>query len=70
MKLKLISNGEAWGTKVVNTETGETLDYVQSVEWRADVNELNGMGTAIIKLFGVKAEIEIDDPAIEVLPPQ
>lgn len=36
MKLKIISDGTQWGTKVINAETGEMVEHVT----RADVHPI------------------------------
>ena len=57
LKLKIISDGTPWGTKVVNVETGEVVQYVTDVEWKFASGK---MAEATIKLAQVPVEIEID----------
>lgn len=38
MKIKIVSDGTAWGTKVVDADTGETLEKVISVSWEHDLH--------------------------------
>lgn len=54
MKLKVISDGTAQGTKVVNAETGEELENVFGVQWSLDVR--NGQSVATIGVMQVMME--------------
>ena len=56
MKLKIISNGKAWETKVINEDTGEELKNVRSVSWKCSV------GTPL-----AEATLEIIDVPIDVV---
>ena len=58
MKLKLISDGLIWGdhTRVVNAKTGEPLQGVVSITWRADA----GAGLATLALVLTKVPVELE----------
>lgn len=55
MKIKIISDGTDEGTQVVNAETGERIECIQSISW-----ELNPAlcGSAVAVLRVVNTEIE------------
>jgi hypothetical protein len=67
MKLKIVSTGTTWGTKVVNAETGEELKNVTRVEYWADAND-NGICRARITLAVVECNVigETEEPPPEV----
>lgn len=55
VKLKIISDGTAHGTKVVNIETGEMIDRVMSVKWQIDTD--TSMATVELLLAIVPVEV-------------
>lgn len=55
MKLKIISDGTNSGTKLINQETGESVELVQEIQWFLDVNEVYSLAT--IKLAKIPVEI-------------
>ena len=55
MKLKIVSDGTAHGTKLVHVETGEVLADVMSVNFA--VNSDHAMNAANIQLVGIAAEM-------------
>jgi hypothetical protein len=54
MKLKVISDGTAQGTKVVNEATGEELENVFAVQWTVDAQ--SGKSHASIGVVQVAME--------------
>ena len=50
MNIKIISDGTSKGTKVVNAETGEDVEYVQHIEWQLGVGELSDCTLKFIKV--------------------
>lgn len=38
MKLKIISGGTAFDTRVVNAETGEEVEGITAIRWEADAH--------------------------------
>lgn len=54
MKLKVISDGTAQGTKVVNEATGEELENVFAVQWGIDGRTQQAVAT--IAVMQVKME--------------
>lgn len=55
MKLKIISDGTAWGTKVVDVETGEELKYVKSADWHISADDK--LAEANLTILHVPVEI-------------
>jgi len=58
MKIKIISDGTANGTKVVNAETGELVHHVSSVEWKVSVE--SSLAEAVVTFSNVAVEIEAE----------
>jgi hypothetical protein len=54
MKIKIISNGIATGTKVINEETGEHLEGVTEIIWRCKVKEF---AEVELKLINIPVEV-------------
>lgn len=54
MKIKIISDGTPESTQVVNADTGEQIDYVESIHW--DLGQ-KGVATALIKFIKVPVEL-------------
>lgn len=61
MKLKIISDGTLAGTKVVNAETGETVEGCYYVDWHCHIDN-NHIG-AVIWLRDVAIEVVTDNVA-------
>ena len=57
VKLKIISDGTRRGTRVVNAETGEELEGVQSVCWSSDFDD---GPSAEMTVAGVAADLGVD----------
>ena len=58
MKLKIISDGTIYGSRVLNAETGEEVERVRSVTW---YHEANKMPYAIITLMDTDVQVVVDD---------
>jgi len=56
MEIKIISDGTPYGTKVINKETGETLDLIEHVSWDIDAKD-TGLARATIRF--VKTEVDL-----------
>ena len=54
MKIKIISDGLSKNTRVINAETGETVENVLSIEWKCSVHSL---ATATLKFIEVPVEV-------------
>lgn len=65
MKLKIVSDGTSWGTKVVNADTGESVDGVASIDWSISANA-HEVAT-IFEVVRVAVEIT-GEAAIETIP--
>lgn len=50
MKLKIISDGTKLGTKLVNEETGEPVQLVQSIEWETNFSDTIPIATIKIAM--------------------
>lgn len=57
MRLRIVSDGTPLGTKVVNLETGETVDGVSMIDWHIETGEL---AKATIRIHDVDVEIGAD----------
>lgn len=53
MKIKIISDGTPQGTRVVNLVTGEEIDRISEVKWRANAYDCE----AWLKFVGVPVEL-------------
>lgn len=57
LMIKIISNGQSSGTKVINTETGEDITRsISAIEWRIDAKR--GLAEAKLTYLNVQVEIE------------
>ena len=56
MKLKIISDGTANGTKLINAESGEILENVKSVKWFCDTGDYR-ISRVVIEIVNVPTEI-------------
>ena len=63
MKLKLISDGTIEGTKLINKDTGETLENVSFIRFSADAND--NLTFLDLKLFNI--EVEINSPQTKII---
>jgi hypothetical protein len=64
MKLKIISNGQAIGTKIINADTGEEIEGIVSVKWQIDgPGELSKMELQFINI-PVEVEGIVEDTVI------
>lgn len=54
MKIKIVSDGSACNTKVVNAETGELITGVIHIHWTCDASEV------IAKVFMEIADVAVD----------
>lgn len=55
LKLKIISDGTSFGTRVVNAETGEELQYVKSIRW--EICSQSRRSNAIVELANVELDV-------------
>ena len=60
-KLKIVSDGTPHNTHVVDVETGEELDMVQSVSWDCSTESGASMATIVVRLAGIEAYGEVED---------
>lgn len=60
MKLKIISDGTSYGTRLVNADTNEPIGFVESIEWKVSVGD--PAAKAIITFVNLPVEIlcEVD----------
>lgn len=64
MKLKLISDGSSKGTKVVNAETNEELENVNSIFYKVKSGEVPYV---VMKVWMPNAELEWNTDSYEVM---
>jgi len=57
VRIKIISDGTAPGTRVVDAGTGEPIDGITAISWKVDVNHLAEATLTFIKV-PVEAEGE------------
>lgn len=55
LKLKIVSDGTSFGTRVVNAETGEELQYVKSIRW--EVCSQSQRASAVVELANVELDV-------------
>lgn len=55
MKIKILSDGTARTTRVVNAETGEVIDGCYSVKWKVDTD--SRISTAILAFRNIPVDI-------------
>ena len=58
MKLKIVSDGKPSGTRVVNAETGEQIEYVSTINWFWEPKDWGARAT--IEVFNVEVDLEVD----------
>jgi len=68
MRLNVVSDGTATGTRVVNAETGEELDYVTRVELISDAKEGWTRATIYVSNVGCSCACACKDPSENGLP--
>lgn len=68
MKLQIISDGTAAGTRVEDIETGDMLHGVQAVAWEVNID--SGLATVMLRIknIPIRAEGELDPVRSEILP--
>lgn len=54
MKIKITSNGDSFGTQIVNAETGEVIEYVKAVGWYHEAGELPRVLLSVNNLLNAK----------------
>ena len=66
MRLKVISNGDPHGTKVVNADTGEALVGVWFIGWEIQGNDL---ASTTIKIYreGCSFDLHSEQVSIDIL---
>ena len=57
MKIKIVSNGTSYGTKVVDSDTGEHLPNVAKITWTI---EAKGLARCTLELIKVPVEVEAE----------
>lgn len=62
VKVKIVSDGTTWGTKIVDEETGNEIHNVTKIEWTAEAGH---MCVARITLVKVPVEITAEVPPEE-----
>lgn len=65
MRVKIISDGTAVGTKLVNAETGELVENVTSLTWSATAGHGHGVANLTIEWVPAEIEADIDDIAVK-----
>jgi hypothetical protein len=55
MRIKIISDGTGHGTKVINADTGEPVEFVTSVEWWI----LDSLSTASCRIELAAVEVDV-----------
>lgn len=68
MRIKIISDGTAHGTQVVNAETGEPIEHVQRVAWRHEAGDVPRAYLVAVDPI-IEAAAEIGTGEIDVDPP-
>jgi hypothetical protein len=63
VRLRIVSDGNPRGTRVENVETGEALERVRSVRWKADVN--GGPAIAVIECMSIHVDVIGDAEGFE-----
>lgn len=56
MRVKITSDGTAFGTRVVDAESGEPIERVTSVSWSVDMERM--VASANVTFVGVPVEIK------------
>jgi hypothetical protein len=64
-KLKVVSNGRVSGTKVVDVDTGETLDCVERIELVIDANG-DAFAKCTMQMFATEVEFVSEFTEVEV----
>lgn len=62
MRIKIVSDGSQWGSKVLNAETGENLGLrCRKIEWE---HTAKGLPVATLTCLLTDVELEVLDPKI------
>jgi hypothetical protein len=61
MKIKIISQGTARTTRVINAETGEVIEGVTSAKWECSMENPVATATLTVNLAGIDVEGECRD---------
>ena len=59
MKLKLVSDGIAMRTKVINAETGEPLEGIESISW--EINAMDRTSRMTLTFVNIPVEVYSED---------
>jgi len=65
MELKIISDGTAVGTQVVDSETGKPVSFVQYVEWSVDAEK--GIAEAVLKVSKIEVDLTVKKEDTEIV---
>lgn len=70
MKLKIISDGTATGTKLIDEASGEAIGLVQSIKWEMQASQVVSMATVtVLKVpFEAIAEAEVTTNTLTLEP--
>ena len=58
MKIKVISDGTTYGTRVINIDTQEELKGVSRVEIVCDANDREGLAVVTLRMIGVPVDVD------------
>ena len=59
MKLKLVSDGIAMRTKVINAETGDRLEGIESISW--EINAMDRTSRMTLTFVNIPVEVYSED---------
>lgn len=62
MKIKIISDGTNFGTKIINKETGEIIGRVQNITW--SISAADVLAKATIEILNPEIELDCHDVII------
>ena len=66
MKIKIVSDGSEYGTRVIDADTGELIDGVVAVEIRADADMFGGAPR--VKLHMTDVAVDVVSNMVDEMP--
>lgn len=65
MKLKIISDGTSFGTKIIDSTTGEEVEEITSIRWEITAGEVSRATITFDRIQCVVEGEVIDDPSAD-----
>jgi hypothetical protein len=60
MRIKIISNGKPWGTRVIDLDSGQVIEMVKRAIITTDADDNGGMPVAVLTVLATELEVECE----------